>query len=260
MTLRVSGVLAVLVYCLAYTARTSAQCTPHNTLTFRSPVTTSAGLTATPIFANLTTPRGIAFDGYQNLLAVERGLGVTAFTENEPGCDGWFRSVVVQSANFTQGIQVDSAGGWLYVSTSGEVLRFAYDATSRQVCGTAQVIVNGIPPDGELTTRPILLFPSTSPTTLFVSSSLSANIDLTARDPASGRSQIRSFALPQPSSSSPQAEAAQDFFSGELLAFGIRNPAGFAFLPPTSAQLWVVDNGASIDNVTGLTSRVGGPD
>lgn len=106
----------------------------------------------------------------------------------------------------------------------------------------------------ELTTRPILLFPSTSPTTLFVSSSLSANIDLTARDPASGRSQIRSFALPQPSSSSPQAEAAQDFFSGELLAFGIRNPAGFAFLPPTSAQLWVVDNGASIDNVTGLTA------
>ena len=149
MTLRCSGLLAaVLVHCLAYTICASAQCTPHNTLTFRSPVTAAAGLAATPIFANLTTPRGIAFDGHQNLLVVERGLGVTAFTENEPGCDGWFRSVVVQNANFTQGIQVDAAGGWLYVSTSGEVLKFAYDATSRQVHGTPQVIVNGIPPDG----------------------------------------------------------------------------------------------------------------
>ena len=79
---------------------------------------------------------------------------------------------------------------------------------------------------------------------------------MTARDPASGRSQIRAFSLAQPPPSSPQADAsaAQDFFSGELLAFGIRNPAGFALLPPTSAHLWVVDNGASIDNTTGLTA------
>ena len=63
---------------------------------------------------------------------------------------------------------------------------------------------------------------------------------------------MRSFPLLPPTSTPPP----QDFFAGTLLAFGIRNPAGFAFLPPSplSTRLWVVDNGASIDNVTGLTA------
>ena len=84
-----------------------------------------------------------------------------------------------------------------------------------------------------------------------MSCALSENIDPTARDPASGRSQVRTFALPSESST----PIAQDFFSGTLLAYGIRNPAGFAFLPPGpfSDRLWIVDNGASIDNVTRIT-------
>lgn len=104
----------------------------------------------------------------------------------------------------------------------------------------------------ELTTRPILLHPSANPTTLLVSCALAENIDPTARDPSSGRSQVRSFPLPAPTST----PAAQDFFSGTLLAYGIRNPAAFAYDPPTpaSTRLWVVENGASIDNATGLTA------
>ena len=74
------------------------------------------------------------------------------------------------------------------------------------------------------------------------------NIDPTARDPSSGRSQIRRFAL------TPN-NPTQSFFSGQLVAFGIRNPAGFAFSPTfPSKTLYVVENGASIDNTTGLTS------
>lgn len=101
----------------------------------------------------------------------------------------------------------------------------------------------------ELTTRPLLLHPATNPTTILVSCALNENIDPTARDPSSGRSQVCSFPL-------PPVTSAQDFFSGVLLAYGIRNPAAFAYLPPTpeSTRLWVVDNGASIDNVTGLTA------
>lgn len=130
------------------TSLVSAQCTPHNSLAFRSPVTPAPGLSATPIFANLTTPRGIAFDAQQNLLVIERGLGVTAFTDKQPGCDGWFRSVVLPNAALTQGIQVDGGRGLLYVSTSGEVLRYQYNSTTRTVSGEAEVIVNNIPPDG----------------------------------------------------------------------------------------------------------------
>lgn len=73
------------------------------------------------------------------------------------------------------------------------------------------------------------------------------NTDETARDPSSGRSQIRRFSL--------NNKSIQSFLSGELIAYGIRNPAGFAFSPISPAStLYVVENGASIDNVTGLTS------
>lgn len=81
-----------------------------------------------------------------------------------------------------------------------------------------------------------------------MSSALATNIDPTARDPSSGRSQVRSFTI----QSTPNA-VPQDFFSGQLLAFGVRNPAGFAFSPSISQALWVVENSASIDNVTGVT-------
>lgn len=124
----------------------SAQCTPHDTLTFLSPVTVGRGLVAVPIFANLTTPRGITFDPRQNLLVVERGLGITAFTSGDPSCNGWLRTIVIENANFTQGIQID--GNALYVSTSGQVLRYAYDASARAVSGSPVIIVDGIPPDG----------------------------------------------------------------------------------------------------------------
>lgn len=153
MTLQVFSAVGFVQLLAFYASLCGAQCTPHNSLTFLSPVTAAPGLTATPIFANLTTPRGVAFDSHQNLLVVERGIGVTAFTDKQPGCNGWFRSVVVQNANFTQGIQLDSddsdtGGGSLYVSTSGEVFRYPYDAINRQVRGEPQVIVSGIPPDG----------------------------------------------------------------------------------------------------------------
>lgn len=246
--LHYAPLLALLQAAALWAARAHAQCTPHGTLAFRSPVTAAPGLAATPIFANLTTPRGITFDAAGSLLVVERGLGVTAFTPHAPACDGWFRSVVLANAALTQGIQVD--GARLYVSTSGAVLRYAYDAATRTVSGTPTVVVDGIPPDGELTTRPILLYPATNPTHLLVSSALGTNIDPTARNASSGRSQVRLFPLPARTSANASAH---DFFAGALLAFGIRNPAGLAFLPAHSPNLWVVDNGASIDNVTGLT-------
>jgi len=72
------------------------------------------------------------------------------------------------------------------------------------------------------------------------------NIDVTARDPISGRSQIRFFPF--------NKTGAQNFFDGKLVAYGIRNPAGFTFSPFSKSSLYVVENGASIDNVTGLTS------
>ncbi|KAI0685086.1 hypothetical protein BC835DRAFT_1291082 [Cytidiella melzeri] len=235
---------------LCYSRCANAQCTPHGSLNFRSPVTVAQGLSAVVISANLTTPRGIAIDSLENILVIERGLGVTAFSEHDSTCQGWLRTVVVQNPNLTQGIQVHESS--LYVSTSGEVLKYTYNAEERTASEEPVTMINGIPPDGELTTRPLLLYPAGTATNILVSSALAENIDPTARDPASGRSQIRSFQL---ATSSPSTPLIQDFFSGTLVASGIRNPAGFAFPPAQShTDLYVVDNGASIDNVTGLTA------
>lgn len=49
-----------------------------------------------------------------------------------------------------------------------------------------------------------------------------------------------------------------DWSSGRIIAYGIRNPAGFAFHPLSASSslakaLYVVENGASIDGISGLT-------
>jgi hypothetical protein len=125
-----------------------AQCFPAGSLSFRSPVAVAAGLSATPIARTLTTPRGIALDARGNALVIERGLGVTAFVEGAPACPGgWLRSLVVNNSALTQGIVVN--GHDLYASTSGQVLRYAYDPQTRTVAeGAPTVVVSGIPPDG----------------------------------------------------------------------------------------------------------------
>lgn len=96
---------------------------------------------------------------------------------------------------------------------------------------------------------------------LLVGSDPLTNIDPTARDPANGRSQIRRFAFPEIQilifPPPPLAWA-----SGRVIAYGIRNPAGFAFgagpaagEPSLPKTLFVVESGASIDGVSGLTSE-----
>jgi hypothetical protein len=124
---------------------------------FKAPVTTAPGFSARVLFSNLTTPRGITRDAEENILVVERGFGVTAFSSTT---GGWERQVVISNPNFTQGIQID--GDILYVSTAADVLLYHYDAVTKSV-GVPSVVVSGLPPDGGKSssffmTRPCLRF------------------------------------------------------------------------------------------------------
>ncbi|KAJ7665631.1 hypothetical protein B0H17DRAFT_1210867 [Mycena rosella] len=213
---------------------------------FKAPVTTAPGFSSRVLFSNLTAPRGITIDGEENILVVERGFGVTAFS---PASGGWKRQVVILNPNFTQGIQVD--GHRLYVSTASAVLLYRYDALSKSVTGGPSVLVAGLPPDGDLTTHTLQLQQNGGQTALLIASGPFTNIDPTARDPSSGRSQVRRFVLPL---ATVTPSAPLQWSSGQIIAYGIRNPAGFAFHPSASNQLYVLENGASIDNVTGLTA------
>ncbi|KDR70731.1 hypothetical protein GALMADRAFT_230016 [Galerina marginata CBS 339.88] len=258
--------LAISFGFLAATAKSTFQ--PLG-VAFKSPVTVAPGFSASVLFSNLTTPRGIAFDASHNLLVVERGFGVTAFNPVSSPTPGWLRTVVIENAAFTQGIQVD--GSNLYVSTAGDALLYRYDATSKSISTLVppRSVVTGIPADGELTTHTLQLEkdPTGRSVALLIASGPKTNIDVTARDPASGRSQIRRFVLPAgvldppPPTSGIAFPPPLNWADGQVIAFGIRNPAGFAFPPsippPTdplqTRTLVVVENGASIDNTTGLT-------
>ncbi|KAJ7935367.1 hypothetical protein B0H13DRAFT_525180 [Mycena leptocephala] len=212
---------------------------------FKAPVKIAPGFSSRVLFSNLTSPRGITLDAEENILVVERGFGVTAFS---PVDGGWERAVVILNPNFTQGIQAD--GELLYVSTSSDVLVYTYDAALKSVKSNVPFsIITGLPPDGELTTHTLQLKRSGEDTMMLVANGPLTNIDPTARDPSSGRSQIRNFVLPRSNHSAPL-----QWSSGQIIAYGIRNPAGFAFYPSSSEHLYVVENGASIDNVTGLTA------
>ncbi|KAF8075236.1 hypothetical protein FPV67DRAFT_1446178 [Lyophyllum atratum] len=229
---------------------------------FKSPVTVASGFVARVAFSNLTAPRGIVIDSEQNLLVVERGFGVTAFTRVSSPSAGFERTVVLQNTALTHGIQID--GRTLYVSTATSVLAYDYDATTKTVSTAPYfpyVAVDGLPGDGELKTHTLLLEKDFAgrPSAILIGSGPLTNIDPTARDPASGRSQIRRVAFPliSPAIYPPFP---LHWAQGQVIAYGIRNPAGFAFgVGPTigsvgQRSLTVVENGASVDDVTGFTT------
>lgn len=131
-----------------FTALASASTFQPLGVPFNSPVTVAPGFSAHVVFSNLTAPRGITFDSHHNLLVVERGFGVTAFSRVASPSDGWERTVVVEHTGLTQGIQVD--GTKLYVSTASQALLYTYDPAAKSVpAGVAPlVVVDGLPPDG----------------------------------------------------------------------------------------------------------------
>ncbi|PPR04648.1 hypothetical protein CVT24_011866 [Panaeolus cyanescens] len=219
---------------------------------FKAPVTVAPGFSANVIFSGLTNPRGITFDSRQNLLVVEHGVGVTAFSQVN---GGWERTIVVQNPDLNQGIQVD--GNTLYVSSPSEMLAFRYNPVSKTVVGGGVAIVTGLPPDGELTTHTLQLEKNSAGRTVavLIGTGPKTNIDPTARNPASGRSEIRRFQI------SGISQAPQVWTSGRVIADGLRNPTGFAFPPPATGiataraqTLAIVENGAAIDNVTGISA------
>lgn len=236
---------------------------------FKSPVTVASGFTADVISNNLTAPRGVAVDSADNVLVVERGFGVSAFSlEN----GNWVKTVVVENAGVTHGIALDS--GRLYVSTASEVTGYFYDPDTKSATDQF-AFVSGLPADGgkpstcfitslqpdthvELTTHALLLQRNKDGVSkgIYVGAGPLTNIDITARDPTSGRSQIRLIHFPEVQIAIFPPPPLL-WSEGEVVAYGIRNPAAFAF-PPSSqpslkSDLYVVENAASIDNVTGVT-------
>jgi len=215
-----------------------------------TPFTTSvswfSGFSGHVVFSNLTAPRGIAIDANQNILVVERGLGISALTQVTSPKPGWNRTVVVENPDFTHGIQLD--GRNLYVSTGNSVLVYRYDIATKSVDTTNPplTLIDGIPSDGPVNTHTLLFETDATGrvTAILVGTGPMTDLDATARDPSSGRSSIRRYPIPLTTSSS------YAFADGQTVAYGIRNPTGFSMYPSNGVslkQLYVVDNAAELD-------------
>ncbi|KAG9120733.1 hypothetical protein FRC07_003649 [Ceratobasidium sp. 392] len=74
--------------------------------TFKYPPKNSPGISSHVVYSNLTLPRGIRFDDKDNLVAIERGIGVTSLTSrNDAACRGWERRVVVNNVDLNHAVE-----------------------------------------------------------------------------------------------------------------------------------------------------------
>src|ERR1700749_799835 len=96
--------LILLAYSLL--SRVGAQCLPTNQIGWRhQPDVKDNRLSATVIYNGLNDPRGIRIMN-DTLFVIDSGVGLLALVENQNGCAGWTKSVLVQNQHLNHGIAV----------------------------------------------------------------------------------------------------------------------------------------------------------
>ncbi|CAE6437204.1 unnamed protein product [Rhizoctonia solani] len=228
---------------------TPGECKPLSSLSFTYPPTIVDGLEAHVIFNNLTDPRGIRFDGQDNLLVMERLIGITALTQrNDSTCVGWEKRTVVSQADLEHGIEIGPIPGepdkqYLYGSSQESVFRWEYDPNNASIIGDHTVITYNMSNTGHIT-RTLLLQPGANGQSeyLIVSRGSASNFDETATNINAGPAQIRRFSL------ADENRPAQGYSWGQgtVLAWGVRNGVGMA-LSKDGNDLWEIEN--SSDNI-----------
>ncbi|KAB5588903.1 hypothetical protein CTheo_7658 [Ceratobasidium theobromae] len=220
------------------------ECKPLSSLSFRFPPAVASGLSAQIIYNNLTEPRGLRFDGQNNLLVVERLKGISALTfRNDSTCIGWEKRVVTNKLDLEHGIQVGPMPGkgrtqFLYASSQESVFRWEYDPTEAKIIGDPVILVYNMSNPLHVTRTLIFQYGANGvPKYLIVSRGAGANLELSSGNVNAGPAQIRRFPL-----NGPRPAIGFAWHQGELLAWGARNSAGIA-ISKDGDDLWAVDNG-----------------
>lgn len=133
-------------------------------------------------------------------------------------------------------MELSEDGKTLYASSQDKVYSWAYDAKSDSLSNDTQVVLVNNMTNSDHMTRTLLLSKK-EPNTLVVSRGSNSNQDDVAKILDSGRAQIRSFDISKIKKSSD----AQDFLSGKVLGWGLRNSVGVAE-HPTDGGIWSVEN------------------
>lgn len=152
------------------------------------------------------------------------------------------------------GIAFDRDGSTLYVSSPDTAYSYPYSASSATISGPVPgTALVGNMSGSDHTTR-TLLYSNFSDSTLVITRGSTANIDPDTLEIASGHSQIKSFSLTDPATSS---NASFDSV-GNLLGWGLRNDVGIAEHPVTGG-LWSVENSVDQLNRSGVDIHANNP-
>lgn len=129
------------------------ECKALSSLSFAHRPNITDGLSTHVIFNGLRRPRGIRLDALENLLVIDRGVGVVALSyRNDSTCVGWERRTIVSNGDLNHGIEIGPSGGnnqYLYASTSNNVFRWEYDPNSVAVVGDPVTIASNMANAGE---------------------------------------------------------------------------------------------------------------
>ncbi|KAK6355465.1 hypothetical protein TWF696_004562 [Orbilia brochopaga] len=205
--------------------------------TFPAPVMAS-GYRSQLVATGLGTPRAIVFDTAGNLLVARRGTGITRF---QVGSCGTLQNqqVIISDTTLNHGLTISADGRTVFASSSTTAFSWSYDPATGATSNKKTLITgmsNG--PSGH-TTRS-LYASIANPDLLLVSWGSDGNLDWSASNINSGRSQIRGFRISQVSNSPIAFNS-----GGTVFGWGLRNSVGIG--EDLGGGIWSVENSA--DNI-----------
>lgn len=171
-------------------------------------------------------------DSAGHLLVVDSGNGVLIIVLAGGDCDSVISTKkLIADTTLNHGLALSDDGKKLYASNSDVVYSWDYDAASQTVSNIAKIVTGMLTDDH--TTRTLLLSKSL-PGKLIVSRGSTSNIDVESAQLSSGHAQIRYF---------DASGTGQDWMSGQLIGWGLRNSVGIAE-HPVDGGLFSVENSA----------------
>jgi len=183
------------------------------------------GFSFTVFAADLPNARMLQVTGTGDLLVTTPSSGEVHLLYKDANDDGSAdgRKVILSGLSKPHGIEF--VPGWLYVAEIDAVGRIPFDAATRQVSGTYQRIVTGIPTEGRHWTRTVRAGPDGW---LYLSIGSSCNECI---EESPKRAAIMRFR--------------PDGSEQEIFATGLRNAVGFDWSPRDGA-LYATDNGRDL--------------
>ncbi|RXW23642.1 hypothetical protein EST38_g2206 [Candolleomyces aberdarensis] len=192
---------------------------------------TAEGWKAGVVLSRLSAPRAVVVDSRNNLIVLQRDIGITGHTLDANGCVTSTK-IIIEDATFNHGLDV--VGNKLYVSAPDLAWSWDYDPATMTV-SNQRVLVKDMFNPGHITRS--IHVSRKNPDYISVQVGSDGNLDLASLDPTLGRSQVRVFdmrGLP------PGGASYTSTAYGKVFGHGLRNTVGIG--EDKNGNVYVVEN------------------